>query len=185
MRSEQEQMLDSPDAIRAQIEQTKSRLFERLAQIEIELKGEVDDAKGFVQKTIADVRESLNVRHQIESHPLPFVGGSVAIGFALGRAIFNSAREHLQESEERLHAGSRMAEQIDRKKFRSSALKSSGGAHSVFKKLNENFGDEIQQAKRLAVGAIIGAVGNVAKNSMSPTLSKKVGEVIERLAMRL
>lgn len=86
--------------IRHDMERTRASLTDNLEMIQEKVKGTVDDATATVGEAlesvsdaVGQVKETFDVRHQVERHPWIAFGGAVVAGFAVGRATAPGYRE--------------------------------------------------------------------------------------------
>jgi hypothetical protein len=68
------------------MERTRASLTDNLEMISEKVQGTVDSAAETVGEALDSVKETFNVRHQVERHPWVAVGGAIFAGFTLGRA---------------------------------------------------------------------------------------------------
>jgi ElaB/YqjD/DUF883 family membrane-anchored ribosome-binding protein len=192
-----------PNVIREQIEETRSSLTEKLETLEAEVKETMhsahetmETAKETVQETISSVRESVqsaketvkrtfDVEYQVNRHPWAMMGLSLASGVALGvllggrmsagRRIARRMAEAPAEPDGRAEiapaaALSRLAQEPQRPGF--------------MDKLSSQLGDEFEKVKDLAITALVGVVGDVARKSI-PALANTVEEMMTRAASEM
>jgi ElaB/YqjD/DUF883 family membrane-anchored ribosome-binding protein len=101
---------ESPEIIDRQMHETRQSLTDKVALLEGQVVGTLQDAtsavqdtvetvKAAVQDTVANVqdsmasvtdgvKETLNVKHHVEKAPWPMVGGSALLGFLTGLVVF-------------------------------------------------------------------------------------------------
>lgn len=193
-----------PNVIREQIEETRSSLTEKLETLEAEVKGTVESAretmetaKETVQETISSVKETMHnatesvkrtfdLPYQVNRHPWAMLGLSLVSGVALGaflgrrtdsgRRVARRMAEASAEPDGRAEgapvaARSRLAHEGPRRP-------------GFMDKLSGQLGDEFEKAKDLAITALAGVVGNVARKSI-PALADTVEEMMTRAASEL
>jgi len=98
--SEEPTTLDiPPEEIRVQMDQTKADLAEKLAELEshvaetIQTTGTaIDSTMSSIRGAVGDVKESLNLRRQIQQHPWFALGGSLAVGMLAQALIAKVSR---------------------------------------------------------------------------------------------
>jgi len=186
--------------IRQQIDETRSSLTEKLESLEGQVRGTVQDAKATVECTIRNVKDSVHdtvetvkrtfdVRYQTERHPWAMVGGSVVAGFVIGslagrrprrRPLFNSQDGRAEYSLSSLAAPAPRPESSEPP--REERAKSKPG---LLSQLLVQFDDEIDQLKKLAVGALVGVVRDWVKQSVPPSLSGQVEGVLNSATTKL
>jgi len=201
-----------PDVIRQQIGETRSSLTEKLETLEAEVKDTVQsardsvesakdaveetflNAKETVQDTISSVKESvenatesvkrnLDVEYQVDQHPWFMMGLSLVSGVALG-AFLGS----------RMNSGRRLAAGMSEASVTLPERSSSGiqtrlthqdnGRPGFTDKLGSQLGAEFEKVKDLAIDALVGVIGNVARKSI-PALASSVEEMMTRAAEQM
>jgi len=102
-------MLDQPEVIRQQMEETRTSLAEKIEKIEEEVVDKVTETttavadtvesvkdaveetveavKGTVQESVQAVKNTFDLPRQMDRHPWLFVGASVGVGFLGGRLL--------------------------------------------------------------------------------------------------
>lgn len=196
-------MDQEPDVIREHIEETRESLTEKLESLENQVKGTVQDAratveetidtvKSTVQETVESVKRTFNVRYQTEQHPWPMVGASAILGFAVGSLLGGRPRHHIPErmTESGYGGAVQSGAAGNLPNGTSSSLMSPPvGAQpkqpGIMDKLMSAFEGEMDQIKGVAIGAGLGLVRDVAKQSLPPSLAPQVEEIINDLTSKL
>jgi len=192
-------MAEDPDVIRQQIDETRSSLTEKLENLEGQVRGTVQEAKATVEGTIQSVKSSvhdtvetvkrtLDVRYQTERHPWAMVGGSVLAGFVIGslaggrrspgrRPGYGGAQYSLSSmaAPPPQRAAAPEAAQRDHRPARP----------GMFSQVLNQFDDEINQLKGLAIGALVGVVRDLVKQSVPPSLSGQLEGVLNSATTKL
>jgi len=148
-----------------------------------------------VQETVETVKQTLNVSDHIRNHPWMAVGGAVAAGFAGGYLLgppksSNGAWDshRLEEAAAPAPAWSPPASRFtetpaSRPEPTSSASESTfGPAVSAM----EDAGMEaLKKVRELAIGTLMGVLGQVAANSLPPFLKEEASKLVTDLTTRL
>jgi len=197
-------MAEEPDVIRQQIDETRSSLTEKLETLEGQVRGTVQEAKASVEGTIQNVKDTVHdtvatvkrtfdVRYQTERHPWAMVGGSVLAGFMLGslaggrrspgrRATFDARGGRAE------YSLSSLAAPEPRRETAPEAAPSpspSASRPSFLSKVLHQFDGEIEQLKGIAVGALVGVVRDLVKQSVPPSLSGQLESVLDSATTKL
>jgi len=134
-------MTKPSDILKAEIERTKAELKQKVEALESELREEVSDAKETVQGAIHGVQsvfEGVSISHQVQKRPLVMLGGSVLSGILVSRWWVTSGR--------------------------SPRLLSPGQPRESFLgKVADQFPDEVQMVKTMAINQLVNFVVNKAK----------------------
>ncbi len=109
-------MSDTPEAIRQQMEETKSQLSEKLVSLETQVtdtvqstgsavnatveavQETVETVTGAVQDAVQSVSNAFDLRRQIEKHPLLAIGGAVVLGYLAVEFLAGSEKKCDQTS---------------------------------------------------------------------------------------
>src|ERR1700681_3970542 len=87
-------MDNETEVIKHQMEETRTSLTDKLETLENQVVETVQETTTAVADTVENVKEAVqetvNLRHQVERHPWPMLGLSVATGYLAGR-LFNRA----------------------------------------------------------------------------------------------
>jgi len=205
-------MAQEPDVIRQEIEDTRASLTDKIETLEYEVRDTVQTAratveqtletakatveqtiegvKDTVQETVQSVKQTFDVTHQVEAHPWGMVGGSMLAGFALGWLLPGRPhREHWMVR--RATEGTRSNGQAASSPAPSSSqerwpqdLRDEASGPSLFERLTDQFSDEINKVKGLAIGAAVSALRDLAKQQL-PALAPQIDEVMNSATTKL
>lgn len=91
-------MGQSSDQIRQEIDQKRTDAAQKIDELQAQVMTTTDQlreqAQGVVDDSIQTVKDTLDVRQQIEQHPLLSLGVALAAGFALGGMTAGDRRQH-------------------------------------------------------------------------------------------
>ncbi len=73
--------------IRQELDQHRDDAASRLAEIENRVESISDQARSQVEETTTQIKQSLDIRHQLKENPLIAVGGGLLLGFLLGGGL--------------------------------------------------------------------------------------------------
>jgi len=199
-------MDQEPDVIRQHIDETRSSLTEKLETLEGQVRGTVQDAKATVedtienvkatvQDTVASVKKTFDLRYQTEQHPWAMVGGSVVAGYVLG-TLATPPRGYHRSSGGTRQDYSTSSRSQGFSEFRPNGASAASAASatpasspsakpSFLGQVLNQFHDEIEQVKGLAVGAAVGLLRDYVKQTLPPSLSAQVDHVMNSATSKL
>jgi len=197
--------------IQQQMEETRSRLAEKLDQLTQQATGTVETVAGTVtdtvetvsdtvqsvtetvQETVETVRDMFDLPGQVEKHPWAMFGGAVALGYFAGwmtrpsRPAPSPAPMSVAPPPAAAQTSANRLQ--DYWKEEQSAAGESrpqeGQSSNWWDGLMRTFGPTFDKVKGLALGATLGLARDVVSGSMGSNLSSKVQEVFDDLTNRL
>jgi ElaB/YqjD/DUF883 family membrane-anchored ribosome-binding protein len=198
-------MAEEPDVIREQIEETRTALTEKLETLEGQVRdtvqtaketveGTIENVKSSVQETVQTVKRTFDLRHQVDQHPWAMLGGSFLTGFVLGNYLEGRRQQSLRSLR---GAALRSPDQVRPQTFpeglaayrpngsrSAQALAAEPSQPGMLSRLLHTFDDEIAQVKEVAIGAALGVVRDMAKQSF-PMLAPQINEVMNSATTKL
>lgn len=193
-----------PDAIRQDIEETRSSLTEKLETLEEQVRETVQGARASVEETIATVKgtvrdtvdtvkRTFDVSYQTTQHPWAMFGGSVLAGFVLGN-VLPSVTERLEER--RYEPEPSYPPQTEEHFMqREESPMGDGNAsrytehaparRGILSGLLDQFHDEIEQVKKMAIGAAVGVVRDYVKEQAPPSMAPQVENILDSITEKL
>jgi len=185
-------MAEEPDVIREQIEDTRSALTEKLETLEGQVRETVQSAKATVEDTIETVKSS--VQHTVDSvkqtfdlsqhvdrHPWAMLGGSFVAGFILGNFV-EGRRQTRPVSLPRPDAYSKPNGGPSPLGY--TAPLAPPAEPSFLNRFLGAFDEEIDKVKGMAIGAAMGLLRDVAKQSL-PKLASQIEDVMDSATAKL
>ncbi len=183
-------MDQEPDVIRRQIEETRHSLTDKLEALEEQVRGRVQSAKSTVEETIEKVKRTFDVKYQVDQHPWAMTGGSVLVGFVAGTFLSRRLSCHANGQATPPSAGAAVAN------LQLSDGHTAGGSSTeavsaqpakpgLVAQLRDQFKDEIEQVKALAIGAIMGVLRDVVKESLPPHFAPQIDQVMNSATTKL
>jgi ElaB/YqjD/DUF883 family membrane-anchored ribosome-binding protein len=147
-----------------------------------------------VQETVATVKQTLNVNDHIRQHPWLAVGGAIAAGFAGGYLLGPSRPSAAGDSRsspptsalspEPAGAGARAAEPSH--SWSESAREAvESASSSPFTAIEEAGAEALTVVKELAVGTLMGVLGQVIGNALPAALKDDASKLIKDLTTKL
>lgn len=201
-----------PEVIQQQMEETRSRLAEKLDQLTQQAAGTVETVSETVtdtvetvsdtvqtvtetvQETVESVREMFDLPGHVQKHPWAMFGGAVALGYFFGwltapRPRFQQAAAPAAPPAPPSPAPTGVNRLQDYWKEEQSSGQESrtpeGQPKGWWDSLTRTFGPTLEKVKGLAVGATLGLARDVVAGSMGNNLSTQVQEVFDDLTNRM
>lgn len=75
--------------IRQHIKATRTALTEKMDSLKDRVTNQVESTRTAVDNTIHSIKRTFDLKHQVEQHPLPMIGGAVFAGVVLGHMTLN------------------------------------------------------------------------------------------------
>jgi len=170
------------------VEGAANAVTETVESVKGAVEGTVETVKDSVQGTVAAVKETFDVPLQVNRHPWLMMGGSVALGFAVGHLIGGPApstqaspsgpARKPQKGHGNGWSGSKQTETA-----RPAAAKPEGP--SLLAKLTQQFGPEMDKLKGLAIGAMLGLVRDMVNKATPPQVGSQIAQVIDDITSKL
>jgi ElaB/YqjD/DUF883 family membrane-anchored ribosome-binding protein len=157
------------------------------------------------QETVEAVKHAFNIPEQVKAHPWLWFGGSIVVGFLGGKLIpmpgasREREREPARPSYGNGYSGRHAAEFFGEPAYRESAYapdartdfdghdRSNGNGtaaapkQSWLSKLTDQFGDELNQLKGLALGTLFGVARDMVSHSAPPALKSQLVDVFNNI----
>jgi len=170
----------APEEIRADMEETRASLTEKLQTLE-----------DTVKDTFHNVKQTVDPRHQLREHPWMAVGGAVVAGFVLGRLAPSRPKATWPPPGSRAPLtngnGAGTASVTGASAFAKTTDLAPEEAKKpgLLRRLAAQFSEEIEMLENAAVCAGIGAARDWAKESLprfAPDIDKAVNRVIAKVS---
>lgn len=197
-----------PDAIRRQIENTRSSLTDKLETLEAEVRQTVCNAKDAVvntvetvkqkvEQTVDTVKHTFDLRAQVDDHPWAMVGGATAAGFVAGSLLPATDRMARRMSRQDtgltpLAMGNGPApppppftHYTPPEPARSTAAATTEAVQGWLGDLAQRFHPEINQLKGLAIGAAMALVRDLIRQSSPPNLTPQLSNIVDSVTEKL
>jgi hypothetical protein len=152
----------------------------------------VTDSIQAAKDTVASVKRTFDIKHQVEQHPWVMLGGCVLAGLTLG-SLFHKVRRASRQTADRL-AGNETASS-GRTPFpaeqRGNGRYANGAPSPQFQAVPlsppgffDRFDDEIDKVKGLAIGYVLGLARDSLKDSV-PQLASQIDAVMNSVTKKL
>lgn len=185
-----------PEEIRAEMEDTRSALTEKLETLEGKVLDTVQAAqntveqtiqtvKGTVESTVQTVKRTFDLRYQTEQHPLLMTGGAVLAGYVVGWLTSGDGARRVPERPR----ASRFAGNATfpgRANIPSSEPEAPKPAArpSFFARLLDEYGDELRTLREAGIGALMGVIRDVVKEA-APAIAPQVQRAMDSATTKL
>src|SRR5205814_9935645 len=134
------------------------------------VEGTIENVESSVQETVASVKRTFDLPYQVDRHPWAMLGGSLLTGFVLGNYV--EGRRQREQLRPRPSLAPSRTVVSDRIPALTSEPSQPAGLLSW---LRQTFDDEIEKVKGMAIGAAMGIVRDLAKESL-PKLAPQIDE---------
>jgi hypothetical protein len=177
--------------MRQQMQQTRAALSEKLETLESQVVQTIHEAttavhdtvasiKDSVQGTVQAVRDTCNVRLQVERHPWPMMAGSVLVGYTAGALLPRLAKDGRQRPEPGV---SRLAQEWETRHERVPAR--TERTSSWLGRLGESLAPEIAKLRGLALGAVMGVVRDAVKDAAPGKFRSQLHGILDDITTKL
>lgn len=177
-------MEDNVRKLEREVEQTTASLNRNFQLIETELTKKVQDTKERAIEKMEDIKESFNLKKQVEKHPTQMVGGAVVTGLIVGAFVSGGSRKSSRRGQELtdhdVTASHQFAEEIAPSIPSRPREKSSTAMDRVF----SEFRDEIDLAKKIIMGVVFTKAGEALGKKIpqwNPVIQEIVGGASKKL----
>jgi hypothetical protein len=138
------------------------------------------------------VKETFDLRRQVDQHPWLMVGGSAVLGYLAGSLL---PRGEERQSESRYASWSsaprnggvagHYAASTETAAPAVASYQTGAAGTSRLGELGNLFGDEISKLKGLAIGTLMGLVRDALASSVPPSLSPQLTEVVNNFTTKM
>lgn len=178
--------------VRQTVQTATSAIVETVETVRDTVESTVDTVKQNVHGTVQSVKETLDVKHQVMQHPWPMIGGAVVAGFLAGTVLpSHRSLEHWAQH----RGGNGFVPREDAMRFQAEEPRPYAGrplgglpareGPGFWASLATTFAPEIDQLKRLAIGATLSYVRDIVKDSLPESLVPQVDSIVEGLTSKL
>jgi ElaB/YqjD/DUF883 family membrane-anchored ribosome-binding protein len=202
-------MAEEPEVIREQIRETQESLVSKLSTLEDKVVNTVtnttesvsqtvesvkdtvtdtiETVKDSVESTVQTVKRTVDLEYQTQQRPWLMVGGSFAAGFLAGRlfpSAVRTAEEFVSEMRTETPSAQRYSAAAETRATETNG--SSRNGHEDWLGLLANqFRGELEQAKGLAIGALLGLARDWATQNLPGNLAPHVQELVDNMTSKL
>jgi ElaB/YqjD/DUF883 family membrane-anchored ribosome-binding protein len=177
---------DKLETLEQQVTETVQHATETVQHATATVSETVDNVKGAVHETVESVKDSLDLRHQVECHPWAMVLGAALTGYVAGRLL---DRPKLAPAAPALPICEPPAAPA-RNGITTAANGVQGGAHSapartLWNTLSDEYRDELQLVKGLAVSTLAGVVREMLTASAPSPLASQIKQIVDGVTVKL
>jgi hypothetical protein len=192
-------MAEQPEVLREQIRETHESLASKISTLEDKVVGTVNNTaeavtetvetvKEKVSETIQTVKRTFDLEYQVREHPWSMMAGAVGAGFLTARLLpgaTRSAKEFVSHLKEERPSS--------RSPYLSPAAATPApngqdnapGQGSLLSHLADQFHDELEQVKGVALGTLFGLARDWAIQNLPDKLAPHVQEVLDNITTKL
>ena len=202
------------EAIRHQMEETRSSLQEKLETLENQVKetvqeateavsetvqtvkdvvqGTVETVKGSVEDTVESVKQTFDLRRQVCEHPWGMFVGAAAVGFIGGKLLDRFLQETPSASLalEGYHGNGQAQAKMDVSAPATSSMytpppEPPPEKPGLLHSIAENYGEELSKLKGLALGALGALVREMVTNAVPQGVAPQVKEIVDSVTHKM
>jgi hypothetical protein len=201
-------MENESDVTREQMDETRASMSEKMETLEqrvvdtahdaADAAGHtVDNVKGAVHETVQNVKDAFDVRLQVARHPWAMVGGSVALGYLGGYLLFRKREAQPWATSQPAvpdnpkspanHNGVVKDTRFQEEAFGKKPV-ANAHAHadpSWLGRVHHRFEPEINKAKGLAIGMVLGVARDVIAQAVPDLFKAGLVDVIDGVTVEL
>jgi len=200
-------MVDNPEVIRKQMEETRSQLTDKLEALETQVADTVQATSSAVSETVENVKETVenvteavkdtvqsvsntfNLRLQTERHPWIVFGGAMTLGCVaahwLGRSAPRGQPEALLPEAGPASASGEARAREEEWRRAQPTFQAAAPWEPAAPEKKSWFWDEVARVKGLAVASLLGVVRDMASRSLPNALGHRVAEEVDELTRKL
>jgi ElaB/YqjD/DUF883 family membrane-anchored ribosome-binding protein len=207
-------MDDEPEVTRAQMDETRASLSEKLETLEHQVIDSVQDTSNAVQETVANVKDAVHdtvagvkdmfdLHLQVQRHPWLIVGGSIALGYLGGYLLLRrrgADRPYVNESQQSAspdghrtarqnHNGvgkeHRFVEEASETRPKGKVVAQGPSEPGRPSGVGSRFGPEISKLEGLVIGTVLSAVRDMITQSVPDQMKAEVGSVMDSFTAKL
>ena len=207
--------LTRPDeeAIRADMEDTRTALTEKLEVLENQVIGTVQDARSAVSDTVetlkdtvssvketvsdtvcavkesvkdgvATVKDWLDVRAQVDRHPWLMTGGAIVAGYVVGAVCDRFMEGEATALPPASEGGAPETHRIGNGR-RHTAMRAKRHHEDASGSWLAGFAPELTKLKVLALGTLLGTAREMVMRAVPPELGQKLGDIVDNITDKL
>lgn len=183
--------------VRETVRNATSAVVDTVENVKNSVESTIESVKQNVSGTVDSVKETLNVSHHVEQHPWAVMGGAFAIGALAGSLV--PSRHPISRAMSRSsgfpggvypapepHAGRGFqASQHPASNGPSYAGETHGDNTGLLGHLFQQFQPEIDKLKGMAIGAAVGMVRDLVKQSVPPNFASQLEPIMDSITTKL
>jgi predicted RNase H-like HicB family nuclease len=205
---------ESIEVIESEIEQTREGLADKLEALTQQLTGTVEGVGETVEnvvettketietvvettkETISNIKETFNIPKQVEQHPWLAMGASVLVGFVGGKILASltsgtngntgyATNGWAEPVPQRMASASAYPTETQRHDHGAPREDTHNPSRGWFAELGEQFSSELNKAKGLAVGTLLGVVRDMVGQTLPETVKSQVAGLFDSVTEKL
>jgi len=167
---------DATSAVTETVESVKDAVQETVTTVKDTVQDTVATVKGSVQDTVDGVKETFDLRHQVEQHPWGMVAGAVALGY-LGGYLLSPPRPRVVTAN--------IGTQYPLPVSQPTTSAPSSSEPSWWTGVSAMFAPEIAKVKGLALGVALGIVRDSITEAAPTQMKAELGNVFDSITAKL
>ena len=193
-----------PAEIRRDIDDTRASIGDKLEALESQVKetahDTVESVKSSALATYEDVKKNFSLHHQVQERPWTMFGGAIGVGFVVGNLLSHQLFDHEPDVKPQGawspqlvkttnghtngHGNGHPKREVNGV---SAAGLLSGGAlmSGLTGLLSATFAPELQKARGVAIGTVLGIVREIARDTVPASIADKTVGVIDQITRQL
>lgn len=182
------------------VQTATAAVTDTVASVKDAVQETVDTVKVSVEEAVGTVKEAFDLRRQVEHHPWMMFGGAIAAGFLGERWLYGRGPENIGNTvasvigtTARAAMGNGKAHSSDDTP-RSNGVSQANGAREPASKEQQPasapgiaslLSAELDQLKKLAIGATLGVVRDTVAGTLAPEFSRPFAQVMDSITTKL
>lgn len=180
---------DATDSVTQTVDAVKDSVQETVDAVRDSVQGTVTSVRETVSDSVDAVKDAFDLSGQVDRHPWLMVGGSVALGFCLGRFFGTTERIPAlmaRASEKEREVYPRRSPTVEssfqeRREDRSRTEQAPGVTSTIWTAL----APEMDRLKGLALGALMSTVRDVVVDAIPDTVGPQVSDIINDITKKI
>lgn len=198
-----------PAEIRRDIDDTRASIGDKLEALESQVKetahDTVESVKSSALATYADVKKNFSLHHQVQERPWTMFGGAIGVGFVVGSLLSHKLFDHEPDlnpqavwspqlvKTSKAHAnghgtngsGTNGHHKKDSGVSAAGLLSGSALMSGLTGILTATFAPELQKARQVAIGTVLGIVREIARDTVPASVADKTVQAIDQITRHL
>jgi len=174
------------DVVEESVSTAKEGVQETVATVKDTLSDTVATVKETVSDTVETVKETFNLNHQVDKHPWPMMAGAVLVGFLGGKLMQRAPATMARAVPAQEHVPTPPMPTPHARTRTNGKHHGPGRRPATFwDKMTEQYKDEIDKLKNLAVTAVGGIVRELVTEAAPPALAEGITNVVDGITTKL
>jgi hypothetical protein len=177
------QVMGTVQEARSAVSQTVETLKDTVGTVKETVTDTVSAVKESVQEGVATVKDWLDVRAQVDRHPWIMTGGSILAGYLIGTMFDRWTEGEATGLPPPSEGGASETHRLGNGR-RHGGMRTKRH-HDEGQSWLAGFAPELNKLKGLALGTLLGTAREMVTRSVPPELGQKLGEVVDNITAKL